>query len=1201
MDASVLSQVKARLGALSTAGWILLAVGLLLLLALAVAGFVWWRRRKAKAAPASADGAVPRAIDAGALGKALGLSWRRFRANLPRSARRSLEDFHPVILLGTESAGKAAIIERFGGVAQRRVELGEGAGCADGPLRCQLGGDVLLLDVAEEVVRAPRERVEAGLRRALGPALRRREPVIAVCLSPEALDKLSLQQLGDLGGALRAKLDVLSELRDEPPAVRVVVSDLPGFARFDALFRLLRLPGVPAILPVDDPSDQALRAALLGYADELSAAMTQLEPRELLDLVAFLEAVPHFSNALSAVLGALFAPGGERTPRPDGLYLLAAEGGPDPLEVPAELRHPGPSPVLKHRLAALTAALIAAAGLAAAYRRDAADWARASAAVRSYELKAERERELDLRLAIRAYTSGLGAGEGLRAGFFTDGPKTVACAFVEEVRQNHLVNQLSDTLEMPPDKRRPELVLYEAALLYASRDNGLGRLVQDRLDEWAAAVHFESSLVSDYLRLAGPYRDECWIDRLRDAEQAVPSRGLEGLLPRLLGLLGKDHVFLDGEIAEVAQLARELRGERVLGVARQILSTPPLDRLAPAFKGHAARFEYLIDVEHHRAALDAVLQSVLDASVPRKARAPRSFAELVAALSPLLAPADAKAATTLVLRGTPYLIDPGAYERAVRGADAAGLLSAFLDGAPKDAVALFFPDEQSRREIRLPLDWPSGVAGASARERIYSREAFQTSVRPVAAEVRSLLDRLGDQPELRARLAESLAAALEAYADSYQKELERIFGSFRVSVSSEPGAQRVLRSLAGRRSPLRGLLQAVAADAELGLAGDASGLFDALLPIEERFGPLAAVFQAGKGGDPFTAYQDVLRNAADALGGAPPAARDGKARPRAGKASAGDEAGWVVGLSPAGRLALSVLSGAPDSPLDAVQAWAAGLALSHELAAPFQGPLRAVCAIGSRDIEKALGRWDAKLERSVGAELLSRFPFDRQAADDVDPGALAAWLHPKYGQLASQILPVLEGLVARERRRDGGWRHESAHPCAAGRDGVCVEVPRQLLDSLDRLSAAADLFWDEAGKQRPLQMTVTPRPFVADERSGPVPELVRLSAGDASVFSFNQRPKRSVIEVDWTRDQVASLSVQVKDDGGFALTSPAIVIGGTPWSFFRLLEQAERRGSTHTFRLPLGSARVLKVSYDIADPSWEALRAPGPVAWGASP
>src|SRR5215510_9757332 len=246
----VLDQVTTTLRGLSTLEWVLLVAGVIVVLALAIAGFVWWRRRRAAAPAAAVDPAPGKTKPA--LGKQLVADARRFRRGLPAPARRCLDAFHPIVVLGTESSGKAAIIERFAGVAQRRVELGVGAELTGGQLRCVLGSDAIVFDPSEEAVRAPRELVDAGLSRALGRALRRRAPIVVVCVSPEALDKQTEPQLAELGSALRAKLDVLSALRDEPVAVRVVISDVPGFARFDALFRLLHLPGIPSVLSIGE-------------------------------------------------------------------------------------------------------------------------------------------------------------------------------------------------------------------------------------------------------------------------------------------------------------------------------------------------------------------------------------------------------------------------------------------------------------------------------------------------------------------------------------------------------------------------------------------------------------------------------------------------------------------------------------------------------------------------------------------------------------------------------------------------------------------------------------------------------------------------------------------------------------------------------------------------------------------------------------
>jgi len=479
----------------------------------------------------------------------------------------------------------------------------------------------------------------------------------------------------------------------------------------------------------------------------------------------------------------------------------------------------------------------------------------------------------------------------------------------------------------------------------------------------------------------------------------------------------------------------------------------------------------------------------------------------------------------------------------------------------------------------LSIQWPAGTSGAQTHVRAFTREVFEGDVKRAVFATHQLLDRLGERPQLKAQIAQLLRKALEAYALGYEAELERIITSFRFDVSSEVAAQRVLRALAGPRSPLRALIAAVAHDAELGLASDKSGFFEPMTAVEDHFGALSTLLAAGKSGDAFVGYQDVLRTLAAGLGAPPPATRPA---PAGGGAPGSANAAITGRLSPAGALAFAAVTGATDTPLTALDTWLADKPLTDEVVEVFRTPVRAVYGLGARDVEGALGAWDRDLESSVDADLFSRFPFDRHSGDDLDPQTLAAWLQPKRGRLAGELVPALAGLVVQGRSWEGRARYRQAHPCTS--DEVCVRVPPALLATLDHLAAASELLWDDAGKPRPLEIAVTPRPFTLAAGDGPLPELVRLSVGESSVFYFNQRPRRSALALDWTRDQSASLSVQLKQDGSLSLTPPAVMATGTPWSFFHLLQQADRHGSTYTWRVPIAQNQVLSVSYDVSDP-----------------
>jgi len=71
------NRVTSWLGGLSTLGWLLVILAVLVVVGLAIAGVVWWRRRAA--APAAAPVAAPPARPAVPLAKQLVADVQRFR------------------------------------------------------------------------------------------------------------------------------------------------------------------------------------------------------------------------------------------------------------------------------------------------------------------------------------------------------------------------------------------------------------------------------------------------------------------------------------------------------------------------------------------------------------------------------------------------------------------------------------------------------------------------------------------------------------------------------------------------------------------------------------------------------------------------------------------------------------------------------------------------------------------------------------------------------------------------------------------------------------------------------------------------------------------------------------------------------------------------------------------------------------------
>jgi len=182
---------------------------------------------------------------------------------------------------------------------------------------------------------------------------------------------------------------------------------------------------------------------------------------------------------------------------------------------------------------------------------------------------------------------------------------------------------------------------------------------------------------------------------------------------------------------------------------------------------------------------------------------------------------------------------------------------------------------------------------------------------------------------------------------------------------------------------------------------------------------------------------------------------------------------------------------------------------------------------------------------------------------------------------ASQARPV------RRRSAAGGDRavvqtprlgrsHTPRPASRATGDDACVRVPGPLcLATFDRLAAASDLLWDDTGKPRPLEVEITPRPFTLASGGGPLPELVRLTVEPDHRVLLQPAAQAQHARPHWTRDQTASLSVQVKQD---ASPLAHAACRGCQRQSVELLPPApagRSHGSTCTWHVRLGPSQLL--------------------------
>jgi hypothetical protein len=1178
---------------------------LVVVLLAATAALVWYLRKRSKAAKAAAASEpselVP--VDTTAGDEVVG-AWRLFRQGLPGRARRSLQEFQPIVVLGTESSGKAELVERFSGVAQRRAEIGAPAQATDAGLRLHLGTDCLVAELSEEVCRARMDTVDAGLRKAFGDMLRLRTPIVAVTVSPETLEKRSELELRELGSALRAKVELLAELRGEPLEVRVVVPELPGASGLRALFLLAQMPGVSNVLPLGHGEEPAIRAQLLALTDLLSEALVSHPPEDTLAVVELLESIPRLSQALAALASELLSEGDAVSGvRSGGLYLVPLATGPNPLRIPEALLRPQPHPLLKHRLIALSAGVALAAWLGGGYAHHAGVWSSASAAAAGYEV--ERHDEEHMRKLIRDYAKSEGTGTVmgmLLPRYFTRGPRVASCAFVEHIRQHTLRDELVDEIcrssnnisaELAPKcthvtgqektAAAPEELLYLLALLYASSDNDLQTIVRQGREQWAA-VTLTVPIIDDYLDLAGPNQnvellEMLWSYAFEGAHHEELAHTMAFLEPLTKAASGLPHpASLVEKGLEVREILRD-RGR--FGHAAAVLDSrafesKPLGSYAALFKRHRERLELLAELAERRSDLEKVVDAVAGGVDAKAGDGLGDVPALVRRLETVLGEKHDVSTIAFELGGTSVKVQLGAVAKALRDARLRAIVEAFSEQAPDDELALLgFREADRRAEVSLHARWPEGVTSVPTLLRPYTREGFEKSVKPNLVALDKLLEQMTDLPRIHEQVFRIVGAAMGRYAADYEGAIDGVYGGFKLGAVSAVGLKRVLRTLAGGGSPLHDFLGDIAHHTSLGVDKLDVELLDALLSMEVKYGPVAKIADPEKPGGPLVAYQDILRDAVLRLD---PGANAGVA----------ETSSFAARLAPLGRLAFAAMADAKSSPVEAARTWAQAQQLDDELARPFLAPLERLAAHAGEDLGKSLTLFHRELLRNLEIELYSRFPFAAQAQDEVNPEELEQWLNPTRGRVTRDVVGALTPLVRRAVGFEGTHAFTTSASC--GGDASCVAAMAPLLGTINDLARVSALLWSDDGKMQPVRVRIIPHPLRVAANAAAKPVAVRLVVGDGRVDYFNQRPAETVLELDWTKRQTAALSVDMASkDPVKSFEPPAVVVSGTPWSFLRLLQKGQRSGSTRTWHVPTGGDPI-DISLTVREGITEAFR-----------
>ncbi|WP_437720398.1 type VI secretion protein IcmF/TssM N-terminal domain-containing protein [Sorangium sp. So ce861] len=1181
---------------------------------LAVALGVLYKRYKArkKAEPppvaGAGDAAAPQRepeIGAGVLVRA----WRRFLAKLPARYRRSILNFEQYLVMGDAASGKSALITAYTDW-RRQAKQFVASQTDDKDLGVYLTSTAVVVELPARMLHEHSAAGRKALEHLFRPLYRRRAPTVVVVVDARRLREDPPETTEDLAETLRGKINLLAAIRGRAVEVRVALTHLDAIEGHAEFAAFCRAQGISTRVPLagQDAPRAAIERWLAGAEAHLPRALTSLGAAEYRRVVSFLRGARALVEPAHQLLTSLFAREAlAADPIRGGLYLASdPPGTQSPFRGAAE-RGQGPDPRIPHLAAAGLVAAGAMTFLGLAYIHQRTIWGSADEALQQYNpAVANRDRERALRRSIVAFTEEHSSWLDTHPDFFAARREEMRRELSDEIREKLLLRQLRDVAmdgaakegHLPLPYHRS---LYYLALIHSDKRDELDILStrddlgRNRRAIWASMTGIEADLLADYLKNTdAPLRDplalefgalpmdpydtaQPWRDFMTEvtdamAHGAVSPARLKALRQSAGELLGHLDRLKNPDITLSILAGIDRYGAATEGAGAEEPSGAAPDKGATHVGlGHAygAYFGgFLRGYEAFRALavdeLGATLQTVRDAELGGAARTAGGalqaglLRDLVARLRAMYGRATTAEdnGRLVVIDGSAAIFDEIAWAGVIRDSKISLMIEDFVRDNPERSI--FFEGAGGH----LPVAWnPAGGAetifvGRSVLGGRTTRGAYDASVRGVVLELRELLDgskiAAGDQQ----KIAAFVRRHVDGYAKEYRRQALQFVRGFELNASSVEALRIALKQMSGDGTTFDEFLTIVDGNTAVDVVNPQTGAEEPMLaPMKDVAKDFARWHEvvSGGGGTPRVAqYKAILGQMLEDLGQAEASAekQEGAAAKDAGGGAGEGAPTLEEELSPSGKLVLASLRSDKGAYSALIRGWVAAVELPAEQSGPFLAPLRPLSSLGSGEIQDVVWRAFRRDFLPDVQRVAARFPFDRAAAEEATPEELTALFHPKEGRVFDLFRRYLEPLS--EFDEGGPFRQSRAAQAK-------LSLPQEMYRIVNAVAVLSARLWDADGKPKPLAVPLMTAPFGKAPSDKTALTLVRLDAGDGSLFNFNQKPTDKELLVDWTRPSAAQVSVQLTDVATREHSFPEpVAVEGSYWSFLRLLRKARQ-------------------------------------------
>ncbi|MCG8635724.1 MAG: hypothetical protein MI863_17945 [Desulfobacterales bacterium] len=1080
------------------------------------------------------------AMDPGAL-----LSiWKTYIKKIPAEFRRAILLYHPFVVLGESGSGKSTAIDTYSDW-QNQSDQFYPSFRESQDLQIYQGSKVIIQELSPAILENTTVEARKALVKLWKPFFKREEITAVVTVRAEDLLNDNKEGLISQAQVVRGKLNILSAIMKKPVPVHVAVTFMDKVTGYREYADFSAKQGMPVHLDYA-PGDLS-QAVSERFDKYLTPFLVSRPSSDYLKLLAYLNRQSALWAGVEKFTEVLLKPDPlAKTPKVEKIFLTSVEPADTALSNPF-FRREKPKrfwqqhPYFKHQVAALVLMMAGCFYLAFSHsykdryihdlKEEVADLQQKISI--SNEKKGYLEDLMDQTNAIE--------NNALLAFLWDFHPEAA-----KQIHDTVLSYIRNEVLSAELDKLRKGGGSYEEvrmmlALIYASKNNRIGNLILDNLDQWNKGTGFSKKFITNYILLS----NKSWEKPVSTADLAYekksPKKGYRELKVFLNSI--KD-VEVNGFLTRTLFDALQQEAGRIFNRVRSTSQAGIQDVLIPMLNEETVlnlevygetvdqknEDRRLADFLYHFQKLDYEYPD------PQELSLTQFFDNIDAMLGFKEMDYDS---FPLEIDGSTHWLDLGKFYKILKLSGVVSFIREYITTYSYPGGLSFFTPGRNYQNLNAALSTENKFFFTAKKiiDGRYTKKNYDEEVKPPLDRFPALLEKLPVSDDEKQRLSSFIYREAEAYAQKYAAEYVNYYNKFSINADSLGELRFIINQILLPMSQFQEFMLTLKTNLDLDY-----GKNDYFKPIMMHLGSLGfmkIIMQNEKDFFPeLEKYKSVLRMMLTDL------ETDGSTLP---PEPGSETADLNRVLSPAARITLSIFRNDADSYMKLIQKWSKSVGVPENMGYPFLEPVYQVYRLGLSELSTQVGTiWEKIKTRHLGKDL-ERFPFNTTASKDADPQNILK-LMKADGEFWTQFKMFIAPLC---RKVNGEWEKREFEMGS-------VTLPEGLLDSVNRLNYLSKLLVDEKNEPQPILIDIQADILPKIENRLQFVILTYLQSDTSAVYGFNQRPSWERFKINWWKESQSSIGVEFsKGKNNEFKVYRNDTIPNSYWSFYRLLQKAQ--------------------------------------------